>query len=261
VEPTYYTCTDQRCEQSAVELEIISRLQALDIPVVPQVKLGQNWVFDGVINGTRIIVEIHGDYWHTRPEVKERDSRKQAWAALEGYSILTIWEADYHKDPDGTLRQVLENYETVKALSGEEQPEGDKGNTPKPIPGSVYGDWRDRFLEVLSEGGLVVEACVAAGVSRKTAYQWQKRDPEFAEDWRLAKQDAADIAFITYRKRGIQQSDRAMEFFIKSRDPETFGQPGQLDLVLKYLDLSRLTNEQLDRIAGGEDPLSVLFSS
>lgn len=261
--PTYYTCTDQRCEQSAVELDIISRLQGLDVPVVPQVKLGQNWVFDGAVNGTRLLIEVHGDYWHTRPEVQERDARKQAWADREGYQIVTIWESEYRKDADAVLRTVLEHYAAVKAFAAEHpgELEGDKGDTPPAIAGSVYGDWRDRFLEVLSESGIVREACVAAGVSRKTAYAHRAAGSEFAEAWRLALQDAADAALVVYRRRALQQSDRAMEFFIKSRDPETFGQPGQLDLVLKYLDLTRLTNEQLDRIAGGEDPLSVLFSS
>lgn len=261
--PTYYTCTDQRCEQSAVELAIIGRLQALGIPVVPQVKLGQNWVFDGAVNGTKLIVEVHGDYWHTRPEVKERDERKQAWADQNGYLIVTVWESEYTKNPDATLQAVLEQYEAVKAFA-EQHPgelEGDKGDTPPAIPGQVYGDWQDRFLEVLSESGIVREACVAAGISRKTAYATRAQNGDFAEAWKLALQDAADAALAVYRRRAIQQSDRAMEFFIKSRDPETFGQPGQLDLVLKYLDLSRLSNEQLDRLAVGEDPLSVILGS
>ncbi len=107
--PTYYTATDQRCESSAVEQEIIRKLQDLGIPVVPQVKLGNNWVFDGAVNGTTIIIEIHGDYWHTRPEVKERDQRKQEWADQNGYLILTIWEAEYHKDPDGALLTIMDH--------------------------------------------------------------------------------------------------------------------------------------------------------
>ncbi len=262
-EPTYYTATDRRCEESEVEKEIVSRLQGLGIPLVPQVKLGNNWVFDGAVNGTKILVEIHGDYWHTRPEVQERDGRKQEWADQNGYLILTIWENEYQQDPDGSLLTVLEHYEAVKSYTPptDGDDEGNKSNTPPAIPGSVYGDWRDRFLAVLSESGIVRAACIAAGVSRKTAYQYRNTDGEFAKDWKLALQDAADLAFIRYRERALQQSDRAMEFFIKSRDPETFGQPGQLDLVLKYLDLSRLSNEQIDRLAGGEDPLNVLLGS
>lgn len=260
--PTYYTCTDQRREQSDVEIEIISKLQGLGIPVVPQVKLSNNWVFDGVINGTKIIVEIHGNYWHTRPEVQERDGRKQAWADQEGYLILTIWESEYldPKKQDALLLNVLEHYEAVKAYTPppDESGAGNKSNTPA-VRDTVYGDWRDRFLEVLSECGIVREACIAAGVSRKTAYHYRNSDASFAQEWKLALQDAADLALVEYRRRALQQSDRAMEFFIKSRDPETYGESAQIELVLKYLDMSKLTNEQIDRLAAGEDPFEVLF--
>jgi very-short-patch-repair endonuclease len=257
--PTYYTCTDQRCEQSAVEVEILARLLDLGVPVVPQVKLGQNWVFDGAVNGTKLLVEVHGNYWHTRPEVQERDARKQAWADQEGYLIVTVWESEYAQDKDGVLQTVVEQYNAVKAFAAAQ--EGDKGDTPSVIAGQVYGDWRDRFLAVLSDTGIVREACIAASISRKTAYQHKAIDSDFATAWKLALQDAADAALAIYRRRGIQQSDRAMEFFIKSRDPEAFGQPGQLDAILKLVDLSRLSNEQLDRLAAGEDPLSILLGS
>ena len=265
MEPTYHTCTDQRCEQSAGEQRFLRQVLAAGVPVVPQVKLGNNWVFDGAVNGTKLLVEYHGAYWHTRPEVQERDARKQAWADAEGYQIVTIWEQDAAADLDAAVRQVADAYaqwqaatELTDAFLGAG---GNKGDTPAAIAGQVYGDWRDRFLAQLSDTGIVREACFAAGISRKTAYAHRAADGDFAEAWRLALQDAADAALAVYRRRAIQQSDRAMEFFITSRDRETYGQAGHLGIVLKYLDLSRLTNEQLDRIAGGEDPLSVLVSS
>jgi very-short-patch-repair endonuclease len=260
VGPTYYTCTDQRCEQSAVELEIVSRLQALGVPVVPQVKLGQNWVFDGAVNGTRLLIEVHGDYWHTRPEVQERDARKQAWADREGYQIVTIWEAAYQQDPAAALQPAQDAYAQWQAAAALTDAllgtGGDKSNTPAAIAGSVYGDWRDRFLEVLGETGIVREACIAAGVSRKTAYAHRQADEDFAEVWQLALQDAADAALVIYRRRAIQQSDRAMEFFIKSRDPEPYREKveltgkdgGPIDVtVLTEAERARRVAELLDR--------------
>jgi very-short-patch-repair endonuclease len=227
--PTYHTATDQRCKSSAVEEEIISRLQGLDIPLVPQVKIN-TWVFDGAINGTTILVEVHGDYWHTeRPEVKERDARKQAWADQNGYTILTIWESQYQENPEAALAIVADHYRQIKAFA--EATEGDKHDTPPAICARVYGDWRDRFLATLSERGIVREACIAAGVSRNTAYEKRQIEPDFANDWKLALQDAADLALATYRQRGIQQSDRAIEFFIKSRDPETYPEVSRLEVT------------------------------
>lgn len=260
-ELVYYTCTDQRAAQSEAEERFLARVAAAGVPIVPQVKLGQNWVFDAAVNGTRLLIEYHGDYWHNRPEVVERDARKQQWADDEGYLIVTVWERDEQADPDGELARVVDAYAQVQAFAAVE---GNTSNTPEPEtpppPRSAYGDWRDRFLEQLAEAGIVREACLAAGVARKTAYVARKADEGFADDWKLALADAADTALATYKRRGFQQSDRAMEFFIKSRDPETFGErTGTIDLVLKYLDLTRLSDHQVEQLAAGLDPVRVLL--
>lgn len=222
--PIYHTATDQRCDQSLAEQAFMAALQAAGVPVVPQVKLGNNWVFDGAVNGTRLLIEFHGEYWHTRPEVVERDARKQEWARQELYQIVTVWEADYAADPNGVVaRVVAEAHRARAAMEIADRVIGaaaDTSDTPRAIAAATYGDWRDQFLATLSEGGIVREATIAAGVSRQTAYVARADDPVFAEHWRLAKQDAADKALIEYRKRAMQQSDRAMEFFITTRDPE-----------------------------------------
>lgn len=263
---TYYTCTDQRMEQSAIELEIVQRLEQLGVAIVPQVKLN-GWVFDGAVTGTRVLVEIHGDYWHNLPVVKERDERKLKWAAIEGYEIVTIWESEYQKDGLPQLMRVVEAVaaarkaiEDVQRSASEQQ----RAQLEAQAEGgrSSYGDWRDRFLGELAESGIVRRACLAAGVSRKTAYHYRSSDTAFAEDWKIALQDAADAALDAYRRRGFQQSDRAMEFFIRSRDPEAYGQTGgSLEIIMKYLDLSKLPDEQLDQIAAGADPWRVIIGS
>lgn len=213
----YHTATDQRAEQSEAEASFLARLTAAGVPVVPQVKLGNNWVFDGAINGTQILVEYHGDYWHQRPEVKERDARKQVWADQEGYLIVTVWEAHDKADPAGEVARVAAIYREVRAFASKRVDESD---TAPAVADRVWGDWRDAFLAQLAEGGIVREACIAAGVSRQTAYAARTASDEFAEAWRLALQDAADLALAEYRRRGLAQSDRAMEFFITTRDPE-----------------------------------------
>lgn len=220
--PIYHTATDQRVEQSEAERAFMERLQAAGVPVVHSVKLANNWVFDGAINGTRMLVEYHGSYWHERPEVKARDQRKQEWADQEGYLIVTVWEHDEKADPDGEVARVVEAYRQAKVFADREArtAAADTSDTPAAIAAARYGDWRDRFLVALGEGGIVREACIAASVSRQTAYVARADDPAFAELWRLAMQDAADKALAEYRKRAMQQSDRAMEFFITTRDPE-----------------------------------------
>lgn len=213
----------------------MAALQAEGVPVVPQVKLGNNWVFDGAVNGTRLLIEFHGEYWHTRPEVVERDARKQDWARQELYQIVTVWEKDYAADPDGVVARVAEEARRARAaMELADRVIGastDKSDTPAAIAAARYGDWRDVFLATLAEGGIVREACIAAGVSRQTAYQHRADDGDFARHWQFALQDAADAALAVYRKRAIQQSDRAMEFFITTRDPEIKTAANRLEIT------------------------------
>jgi very-short-patch-repair endonuclease len=264
--PTYYTATDRRCEDSEVEKEIVSKLQGLGIPLVPQVKLGNNWVFDGAVNGTKILVEIHGDYWHNRPEVRERDGRKQEWADQNGYLILTIWENEYQQDPDGALLTILEHYEAVKtfvpAPDAASHAKHGKHGTDR-VRRSDYGDWRDAFLEALSETGIILDACDAVGKSRETVRRHRIEDLDFNEKFKDARRDAADRLRRRYHTRAEQQSDRAMEFLLKNLDPEEYGDSmaAIIQAVLQYLDMSKLSNEQIDRLAAGEDPLRVLLGT
>ena len=44
------------------------------------------------INGQKKIIELYGDYWHNRPEVKERDKRRLIAYTKYGYKTLIIWE-------------------------------------------------------------------------------------------------------------------------------------------------------------------------
>jgi very-short-patch-repair endonuclease len=264
--PTYYTCTDQRCEQSQVEIEIVSKLQAMGVPLVPQVKIN-NWVFDGAIDGTKILVEIHGDYWHTRPEVKERDGRKSVWAMLNGYWILVIWEKEYQTVAlrDLVLSNVLEHYKAVKDLPtdlGRSNDKHAKHGTDR-VRRSDYGDWRDAFLEKLSETGIILDACDAVGKSRETVRRHRIEDSSFNEAFKNARRDAADRLRRRYHNRAEQQSDRAMEFLLKNMDPEEYGDSmaAIIQAILQYLDMSKLSNEQIDRLAAGEDPLRVLLGT
>jgi len=242
MEPSYYGDTDQRVAQSQAELAFMASLVAAGVPVVSSVKLGNNWVFDGAINGTRILLEYHGEYWHQRPEVKQRDARKQVWADQEDYLIVTVWDDHAQADPAGEVARVVTIYEEARAFTARQ---ADISDTPPAIADQAYGDWRDVFLAELARSGIVREACIAAGVSRQTAYAARSPDPLFAEAWRLALQDAADVALAEYRRRAMHQSDRAMEFFITTRDPE-------IRTPASRVELTGANGEPLDTLSDDE---------
>lgn len=70
------------------------------------------------------IIEFNGDYWHCNPEIYDADyfntqlqlTAKEKWevdkvkediASLNGYKVLVIWESEYKKDPDATIRKCV----------------------------------------------------------------------------------------------------------------------------------------------------------
>jgi very-short-patch-repair endonuclease len=44
------------------------------------------------VNGQKKIIELFGNYWHNKPEVKLRDKKRIRTYAKYGYSTLVIWE-------------------------------------------------------------------------------------------------------------------------------------------------------------------------
>lgn len=51
----------------------------------------------------------------------------------------------------------------------------------------------DRFLEKLRASGNVRLSCRAAGVPRRTAYDWRDRWATFRREWDEALEDAIDV--------------------------------------------------------------------
>jgi hypothetical protein len=79
--------------------------------------------YDFVYN--RKIIEFNGDYWHCNPskfsptdyhsvikmtaeEKWAADSKKINLIKKAGYEVLVIWESEYHKDPELTLKKCID---------------------------------------------------------------------------------------------------------------------------------------------------------
>lgn len=66
--------------------------------------------------------------------------------------------------------------------------------------------WTTAFLLKLKENGNVAESCRAAGVARPVVYALQKSDPDFAERWQDAVDEAIDsleLAAVTRARDGV----------------------------------------------------------
>ena len=51
---------------------------------------------------------------------------------------------------------------------------------------------KKRFIAALTVHGTVYHAAQAAGISRQTAYRWHREDPDFADQWDEARENAVD---------------------------------------------------------------------
>lgn len=54
-------------------------------------------------------IEYHGDYWHSIPEMKERDERKRKLCRDNGIKLMEVWESDFKKNPHDCVKTILNN--------------------------------------------------------------------------------------------------------------------------------------------------------
>jgi hypothetical protein len=84
------------------------------------------------------------------------------------------------------------------------------------------GKWQSKFLQVLAETPSVKAACVAAGVSRMTAYRYRTEDAEFAEQWHDAiRQSVDDLEAVAF-KLAAEGDSSLIQFILKSHRPEIY---------------------------------------
>ncbi len=111
--------------------------------------------------------------------------------------------------------------------------------------------WRARFLETYRQTGNVRLSADAAGVSRFTPYKAAKADPEFAEQWQQAGEDALDALEAVARQRAMRTSDTLLIFLLKSLRPDRYRE--RLDVRVEM-------RREVERIAAAEglDPVALM---
>jgi len=78
---------------------------------------------------------------------------------------------------------------------------------------------KKRFIAALTTHGTVYHAAQAAGISRQTAYRWQREDPEFAEQWDEAHENAVDAVESSIYQQAIGGNTLAAIFYLKAHRP------------------------------------------
>jgi len=94
-------------------------------------------------------------------------------------------------------------------------------------------DWAPRFLAAYASSGNVKHSAMAAGIDRDVAYRRRQRDPEFAEAWRLAQEDAVDALEAAARRRALATSDSLLIFLLKSLRPSVYRERAEVKFDLR----------------------------
>jgi hypothetical protein len=87
-------------------------------------------------------------------------------------------------------------------------------------------DWRWTFLGVLAQTACVSSACLAAGVTRDTAYRHRERFPRFRAKWDEALEVSVELLEACARSRALDRSDRfghvLLQFLLRAHRPEKY---------------------------------------
>lgn len=86
------------------------RLDALGIPAEGQAKIGR-WCVDYYIEPLLLVVEVDGAFWHSSPEVMDRDRRKDEYMANADFSIIRIDADDAVRDIEAAVMPVVERWQ------------------------------------------------------------------------------------------------------------------------------------------------------
>ncbi len=133
------------------------------------------------------------------------------------------------------------------------------------------------FLAAFRETGNVRLACKAVSVGRSSHYRWLEKDAEYHSAFNLAKEDATDVLEAEAHRRAVEgweepagwyrgqaggmvrkYSDVLLIFLLKSLRPDRYRERVDVRGVLSHLDVSRLPDDLVARLAAGENPITVL---
>jgi AcrR family transcriptional regulator len=103
------------------------------------------------------------------------------------------------------------------------------------------------FLEKYRECGTRLVACRAVNISRKSVYDWEKNDPEFAAAMREAEKEVVEILENTALQRATSGgSDQLLMFLLKALDGNKYSERIRHEFTSKTLE--SVVTEVLDAI-------------
>ncbi|WP_342577221.1 DUF559 domain-containing protein [Psychrobacillus sp. FSL K6-2843] len=94
------------CRKTSIEIIVEEILVKLNVEFDIQKHIS-GFVADFFIQSAGAVIEADGNYWHSRPEVIERDNRKNKAILSDGYKLLRLTETEIKQDPTNKIKEFL----------------------------------------------------------------------------------------------------------------------------------------------------------
>ncbi len=78
------------------------------------------------------------------------------------------------------------------------------------------------FLAELRKGRSIASSAAAAGIARRTVYNWREADEEFARQWDEAIEEGIDRLEDVAMQRAVAGSDTLAIFLLKANRPDKY---------------------------------------
>ena len=155
---------------------------------------------------------------------------------------------------------------TAKPPKPSKEAKTSKASSKAPSKDSTHStpkkpDWEDRFLTLLESTFSVAAAASGAGIDRGTAYKRRDLHPDFRAKWEAALANAMDGLEEAAYRRAREMSDTLAIFLLKTRRPDLYRDRQDVTTTTMAVNYADLTDEQLQRIAIGEHPATVIAST
>jgi very-short-patch-repair endonuclease len=94
--------------ETSIETKLYQELEKRKVTFVKQQVVDGLWVVDALIPGARIAIECDGAYWHSLPEMVERDKKKDAYLKSRGYQVFRFPEEAINADVKGCVQRIVD---------------------------------------------------------------------------------------------------------------------------------------------------------
>ncbi len=74
---------------SVIGDEVLDLVESAGLLVDREVRVGR-WSLDAVPRGTKVAIELDGEFWHSLPDMVDRDQRKDAYLTSRGWQVIRV---------------------------------------------------------------------------------------------------------------------------------------------------------------------------